>query len=210
MRTRPESPRQASIARFAGALPVPVAHRTPSGRSGSSGSRKPGRVFRPLSGRCRPLGANGKPRGVDCRAEGEPGGENMGFGAALRVPEFRALWLAEALSVFGDQVARVALALLVFGRTGSAALTALTYALTFVPMMLGVLLVGLADRYPRRSVLVGADVLRAALAAAMAVPGLPLWLLWCLVGVLALAGSPFKAAQLALLPDVLGHELYQV
>jgi len=134
----------------------------------------------------------------------------MGFGAALRVPEFRALWLAEALSVFGDQVARVALALLVFGRTGSAALTALTYALTFVPMMLGVLLVGLADRYPRRSVLVGADVLRAALAAAMAVPGLPLWLLWCLVGVLALAGSPFKAAQLALLPDVLGHELYQV
>ncbi|HEV7650935.1 MAG TPA: MFS transporter [Actinophytocola sp.] len=134
----------------------------------------------------------------------------VGFGAALRVPEFRALWLAEALSVLGDQVARVALALLVYGRTGSAALTALTYALTFVPAMLGVLLAGLADRYPRRTVLVVADAVRAVLAAAMAAPGLPLWLLWCLVGALALAGPPFKAAQLALLADVLPRGLYQV
>src|SRR2546423_7006657 len=102
-----------------------------------------------------------------------------GFAAALRGAEFRALWLAEALSVFGDQVARVALALLVYAQTDSAALTALTYALTFVPAVLGgFLLSGLADRYPRRSVIVVTDVLRAGLAAAMAIPGMPLWLLW--------------------------------
>ena len=33
--------------------------------------------------------------------------------------EFRALWLAQILSVAGDQLARVALTLLVFDRTGS-------------------------------------------------------------------------------------------
>jgi MFS family permease len=133
-----------------------------------------------------------------------------GFGGVLRVREFRALWLAEALSVGGDQIARVALALVVFDRTNSAALTALTYALTFVPAVLGgVLLSGLADRYPRRAVIVTTDVLRGLLAAAMAVPGLPLWLLWALIGVLTLAAAPFKAAQLALLPDVLPGALFQ-
>ncbi|MFI5590175.1 MFS transporter [Amycolatopsis sp. NPDC051758] len=133
-----------------------------------------------------------------------------GFGGVLRVREFRALWLAEALSVCGDQIARVALALVVFDRTSSAALTALTYALTFVPAVLGgVLLSGLADRYPRRAVIVTTDLLRGLLAAAMAVPGLPLWLLWTLIGVLTLAAAPFKAAQLALLPDVLPGALFQ-
>ena len=80
------------------------------------------------------------------------------FAEALRSVEFRALWLAEALSVLGDQVARVALALLVYARTSSAALTALTYALTFVPAVLGgVVLSGLADRFPRRTVIIVTD-----------------------------------------------------
>src|SRR4051794_6288960 len=135
---------------------------------------------------------------------------SRGFAAALRSAEFRALWLAETLSVFGDQVARVALALLVYARTDSAALTALTYALTFVPAVLGgFLLSGLADRYPRRTVIIVTDVLRAGLAACMAIPGMPLWLLWGLIGVLTMAAAPFKAAQLALLPDVLPDGLYQ-
>jgi diguanylate cyclase (GGDEF)-like protein len=135
---------------------------------------------------------------------------HRGFAAALRGREFRALWLTEALSVFGDQVARVALALLVYARTDSAALTALTYALTFVPAILGgFLLSGLADRYPRRTVIVVTDVVRAVLAAAMAVPGMPLWILWALIGCLTMAAAPFKAAQLALLPDVLPNGLYQ-
>ncbi|MFE0028675.1 MFS transporter [Amycolatopsis sp. NPDC059021] len=132
------------------------------------------------------------------------------FTAALASAEFRAMWLAEALSQIGDQLARVALALLVFGRTNSALLTALTYALTFLPSLLGgLLLSGLGDRFPRRTVIVVTDVLRGCLAAAMAIPGLPLTVLWCLVGVLTLAGSPFKAAQMALLPDVLPEGRYQ-
>jgi hypothetical protein len=51
----------------------------------------------------------------------------------LAEPQFRALWVAQLLSVLGDQVARVALAVLVFAETASAGLTALTCALTFLP-----------------------------------------------------------------------------
>ncbi|WP_309110669.1 MFS transporter [Saccharothrix sp.] len=128
-----------------------------------------------------------------------------GFRAAFAVPEFRVLWCAAALSTVGDQLARVALSVLVFQRTGSAAWTALTYALTMLPALVsGVLLSGLADRFPRRAVMVAADLLRAVLLALMAVPGVPLPLVAVLLVVAQLAEPPFAAAQGALLPTVLG------
>lgn len=128
----------------------------------------------------------------------------VGLSAPLRVRDFRFLWAAELTSVVGDQLARVALAVLVYARTSSASLTALTYALTFLPAIVGgLLLSGLADRFSRRRVLVVTDLVRAMLAAAMAVPGLSLPVLWGLVAVLSAAAAPFKAAQLAVLPQVL-------
>jgi MFS family permease len=132
-----------------------------------------------------------------------------GFRDVLGIGEFRALWGAELLSILGDQLARVALALLVYERTASAALSALTYALTLAPAVLGgVLLSGLADRYPRRRVLIVTDLLRAGLAGAMAIPSLPLPAMWALVAVLSMSSAPFKAAQQALLPQVLSSESY--
>jgi MFS family permease len=134
-----------------------------------------------------------------------------GFGEVLKVREFRALWLAELISVCGDQLARVALAVLVYQRTSSAALTALTYALTFAPALLGgAFLAGLADRFPRRAVLIASDLARAILAGVLALPGVPLAVVWGAVFALALAGAPFKAAQLALLPTVLDEERYPI
>jgi MFS family permease len=135
----------------------------------------------------------------------------VGFGAVLAVPEFRAMWVAELLSVCGDQLARVALAVLVYQRTSSAALTGLTYALTYVPSLLGgILLAGAGDRWPRRDVMVVADLSRAALVGVIAVPGVPLWVLCVLVAVMTALGGPFKAAQQALLPTVLEGERYLV
>jgi MFS family permease len=133
-----------------------------------------------------------------------------GVGAALRVREFRYLWLAEVASMAGDQLARVALAVLVYGRTDSAVWAAVAYALTFLPALVGgVVLSWLADRFRRREVMVVADLLRAVLVALMAVPDLPLWLVCGLLVVVVLAGSPFAAAQGALLPDVLPGDLYE-
>jgi MFS family permease len=133
-----------------------------------------------------------------------------GLGAVLRVREFRVLWVAELFSIAGDQLARVALAVLVYGRTGSALWAAVAYALTFLPALLGgVLLSGLADRYRRREVMIVSDVLRAVLVAVMAIPALPLWALCAVLVAVVLLGSPHTAAQGALYPDVLRGELYE-
>ncbi|MFD7160954.1 MFS transporter [Kribbella sp. NPDC059898] len=123
--------------------------------------------------------------------------------------EFRALFLAGVLSVAGDQIARVALSVLVFDRTSSAGLTALTYALTYIPdLLFGPLLSGIADRYPRRTVMIVTDVARAILVAAMAIHALPLITVIVLLLALQAFGSPFNAARAATLPAVLPGDHY--
>jgi MFS family permease len=135
--------------------------------------------------------------------------DSITFKSALVVGEFRALWAAEALSQAGDQLARVALSVLVWERTSSAGLTGLTYGLTYLPTLIGgTLFAGLADRYPRRTIMVVCDLIRMVVAALMALPGMPLASLCGLLAVLTIAGGPFRAAQLALLPDVLEGERY--
>ncbi|MFC5747705.1 MFS transporter [Actinomadura rugatobispora] len=125
------------------------------------------------------------------------------------VGEFRALWLAQALSFVGDQLAQVALAVLVYERTNSPLLTALTYALTYIPPIVGgPVLSGLADLFPRRRVMVVCDVLRAGLVALMALQAMPFWMLCALVFLTVLLGAPFSAARAAVLPDVLPGDLY--
>ncbi|HEY4453665.1 MAG TPA: MFS transporter [Pseudonocardiaceae bacterium] len=131
------------------------------------------------------------------------------FRSVFAVGEFRALWSAEALSQIGDQLARVALAVLVFDRTDSALLTGLTYALTMAPAFLGgIFLSGIADRLPRREVMVAADIARALLIGSVAIPGMPFPALWVLVAAVSFCQAPFKAAQLALLPAIVPGDKY--
>lgn len=126
---------------------------------------------------------------------------------AFAATEFRWLWLAHLLSVIGDQLARVALTLLVFDRTKSAGLAALTYALTYLPDLVGgATLAAIADRYPRREVMVVTDLARAGLVAVMAVPGVPLAAQMALLAVVQLLTAPFSAARQAVLPDILSGD----
>ena len=84
------------------------------------------------------------------------------YGDIFAVREYQALWLAEVLSEAGDQLARVALSVLVFDRTGSALLTGVAYAMTYLPWAVGgPLTAGLADRLPRRTLMIICDVVRA-------------------------------------------------
>lgn len=136
--------------------------------------------------------------------------DRVTFGEVLAVGEFRAMWLAELLSITGDQFARVALSVLVFNRTGSAALTGITYALTYIPTVVGALMLsGIADRRPRRSVIVAVDGTRTLLVAAIAIPGIGLPWLCVLVAAMSFLGGCYKAAQLALLRDVLDGKRYR-
>jgi hypothetical protein len=133
----------------------------------------------------------------------------VGFRDVFAVREFRALWTAQLASVVGDQLARVALTVLVYARTSSALLAAVTFVASVVPVFVGgVTLAGLADRFPRRLVMITCDVIRCALVLVMAVPAMPLALLIALLCVVTFVGAPFTAARAALYPDVLAGERY--
>jgi MFS family permease len=98
----------------------------------------------------------------------------------------------------------VAIAILVYGRTHSAFLTALAYSLTYLPPIAGgPLLSGLADLFPRRRVMIACDVLRVGTVGVMAIPGMPFAALCALLFCTVLTGAPFSSARAALLPDVL-------
>lgn len=133
------------------------------------------------------------------------------FRDVLSVREFAGLWGAWVLSVAGDQFARVALSLLVFDRTGSAALTAATYAVTFLPDLVGgPFLASLADRFPRRQVMIVTDLARAVLVAAMVIPGLPIILLLGLLFCAQLLAAPFTAARGAMTRAILDGPRFSV
>ncbi len=123
-----------------------------------------------------------------------PAGRNLS--AVFRLPEFRAVWTADVLSVAGGQLARVALTVLVFDRTNSAAWAAGTYALTFLPAIVGgVVLSGLADRFRRREVMLACDLLRSGPVVLMAIPGVSLPLLCGLLVLVVLLGAARPAAR---------------
>ena len=131
------------------------------------------------------------------------------FRDVFAVREFRALWSSDILSVAGDRLALVALTLLVFDRTKSPLLTAVTFAAGYLPWVIGGLfLAELADRYPRRSVMVFCDAVRAVLIAAMVLPGVPIVALVALLFVATMFAPPFESARAAITPEILHGELY--
>lgn len=133
-----------------------------------------------------------------------PPEKQASYREVFAVREFRGLWTAQLLSYAGDQFAQVAIAILVYHRTNSALLTAVAYALTYLPPIFGgPLLSGLADLFPRRRVMIICDAVRAGLVAVMAVPATPFWILCILLTGTVLLGAPFSAARTALLPAVL-------
>jgi MFS family permease len=129
----------------------------------------------------------------------------------LAVAEFRALYGAQITSLMGDQAAKVALSILVLERSRSPLLAALAYAVGYLPWIVGgPVLSPLADRWPRKQVMVRCDVVRVFAIGAMALPGMPLWLLFALLLGASLLMPPFEAARAATLPDILDGDVYVV
>lgn len=137
--------------------------------------------------------------------------ERVRYRDVLADPEYRAVFLADGLSVVGDQITRLAVALIVLERTGSSLLAAATYACSYLTWLLGgPVLSALADRLPRRRLMVGCDVVRALLVLGLVVPGLPLWALFSLLVAIGLLAPPFDSARSALLADLLVGDRYVV
>ncbi|MEV5969011.1 MFS transporter [Streptomyces sp. NPDC051921] len=133
-----------------------------------------------------------------------------GYRAVFSVREFRFVFAAHLFSLLGLVVSEIALTVLVYDLTRSPLLSALTFALGFLPYLVGgTLLAGAADRYPPRRVLVVCDLVCAGCAALMVLPATPvagLLLLRCAVAAVA---PVFQGTRMATLADILGEgELY--
>jgi MFS family permease len=131
------------------------------------------------------------------------------FGDLFAIREFRALWVSNVTSVLGDRLAVVALAILVYDRTRSPVLAALAYASGYVPWVIGGLLLSpLADRRPRRQIMVVSDLIRVVLVGVMVIPAVPIAALVILLFAATMFAPPFESARSAILPDMVTGELY--
>ena len=110
-----------------------------------------------------------------------------------------------AASNTGNWAATVALALVVYARTGSAVWLSASFLFTQVPSALAAPLSGMiADRLDRKRTMIICDLLGAAAYAGMAVTGGPLGLI-TLGALAALLHSPFGPASRAALPNLVGE-----
>ncbi|WP_327264501.1 MFS transporter [Streptomyces sp. NBC_01232] len=141
---------------------------------------------------------------ADTKAPG-PSAPPPGYRSVFLVREFRTVFAAHLLSVLGLVVAEISLSVLVYRATGSPLMSALTFALGFLPYVLGgTLLAGIADRHPARRVLVACDLICALCATAMVLPGTPVAVLLVLRCAMAFVAPLFQGTRNASLSDILG------
>jgi len=124
----------------------------------------------------------------------------------FRSPGYAPIFLMSALSVWGDYIARLTVAAVVYERTRSPLATAGTLAVSLLPTIFGRSLLGpLADRFPYKHVLIASHLLRAllvlALIAAVAAQ-VQLGYLLLTMFVLEALGGPATSSTLVLMTDL--------
>ncbi len=127
--------------------------------------------------------------------------------AALRVRDFRLLWAARTVSVFGTWLLVVAVPAHVFHLTGSLLAAGAALAAEFLPpVVLGPVAGVLVDRWDRRRVMVAADVLRAVAVTALLFARDPgdLWLVYVALVAESTGTVLFRPAAQAQTPVVVG------
>jgi MFS family permease len=126
---------------------------------------------------------------------------------ALRVRDFRLLWAARTVSVFGSWLLVVAVPAHVFHLTGSLLAAGAALAAEFLPpLLLGPVAGVLVDRWDRRRAMVAAEVLRAAAVTSLLFARDPgdLWLVYVAVVVESTGTVVFRPAAQAHTPVVVG------
>lgn len=128
-----------------------------------------------------------------------------------RYPAFLFLWMTQLVATMANELTTISIVVLVFGSTGSALqATGVLVARNLPPLLFGSFAGSIVDRWPRRMVLVAANLIRAGLlglflvAAVYSIGGL--WAGYLLVFGLTLVEIVHKPALLATLPVVVPAE----
>ncbi|MHA7179471.1 MFS transporter [Arthrobacter sp. MDB2-24] len=128
--------------------------------------------------------------------------------SVLRHSAYRNLFTAQVVALLGTGLLTVALGLLAFDLAGGQAGAVLGTALTIkmiAYVFVAPVMAALVERLPRKGVLVGADLVRAAIA--LSLPFIDqVWQIYVLVFILQSASATFTPAFQALIPVVLPEE----
>ena len=125
---------------------------------------------------------------------------------------FTFLWSGQTISRLGDSLYRIALAWWVLEKTGSAAIMGTVMIFSFTPMLIFMLIGGVAvDRYSRVKVMILSDVLRGLavlIVAALAFTGLlEVWHIYIASILFGLVDAFFQPAYTAVVPQITPREL---
>jgi DHA3 family tetracycline resistance protein-like MFS transporter len=148
-----------------------------------------------------------RPRGAIIDARSSPGFAGAKILRPLSSRNYALLFFATAVSLLGDGIYIVAIAWEVYSLTNAPSALALVGVAATVPQLVFLLLGGaLSDRVSRRSIMIGADGLRAIVLGLMAVLSylgeLRLWEVFVLVALAGLGTALFNPAYTAVLPSV--------
>jgi MFS transporter, DHA3 family, macrolide efflux protein len=117
---------------------------------------------------------------------------------------FAAFWLAQAISLFGDRLHQVALAVLAFALTNSPLLTGLVFLAATLPnLLLGPIAGTFVDRLDHRRVMIASDLVRAALVIALPFAAqADFVLIYPLVFLVTTVSLFFRPAKVAVVPRI--------
>ncbi len=132
-------------------------------------------------------------------------GTTAAFAAVFRKPALRRVQLAWAAAHLGHVSIAVAIAVYAYGIGGAAAVS-LIYVIRLVPAAIATPFAAvLGDRFPRPRVMLAANASRFVFAAAIPlaiVAGTSHWVVYGLSIAIAVVGTPFRPAQVAILPSL--------
>ncbi|NTU71235.1 MAG: MFS transporter [Coriobacteriia bacterium] len=128
--------------------------------------------------------------------------------APLRIADFRRLWLGQVVSVVGDKIHTIAMAMMVYALTGSMLQMGVMLGVTLLPAAIFGLPAGVyIDRWDRRTTMMAADLVRAVIV--LAIPWVVGYGIWWAYGLAFLASTVslfFVPAKRALIPDIVGTD----
>ncbi|HAF10247.1 MAG TPA: hypothetical protein DCK98_09230 [Chloroflexi bacterium] len=122
------------------------------------------------------------------------------YGEVIRSPRYFPLWLGQLVSNFGDTLHYIALVVLVFQLSGQGlAVAGLVVAEVIPVLVLGPIAGVVIDRFSRKAVLIGADLVRAALVLSLLWPQ-GVWHAYVVAAGLAAGGTFFDPTVNAVIP----------
>lgn len=131
--------------------------------------------------------------------------------SALRIRDFRLVWLGEGVSLLGDQIYLVAAPWLTLQLTGSGLALGAVAAMAALPRAVFMLLGGaITDRFSPRRVMLASNLMRMLLTALLCIAVLTetiqLWMLFVSALLFGLADAFFYPAQSSIVPQIVGRE----